>query len=318
MPIDEAYLHSLQTFEDPRLGVREAFLRPSFGGNPSFAVLSKPMGEARGMGWVICHSLGMEQMHMQRFEVAVARALAAVGFPVLRYHSQGYGDSHGSTLEVSLESHLRDAVAAGQLLASSEGIVSLGFIGSRFGGLVAALAAGRLKATGLVLWDPVVSGRRYLASLFRWALVTNLAGRGVDKGEGVDPRESLRRGDVFDLQGFPLREDVNEEIASLDLLQALPPWQGESLVVQISTSPSPRADLKRLAARLEELGAKSSLEVVVDPAAATFGQKRYRIMDTWAKSDIQAALSESLTQVTVSWCQRLPDQGLLVPMEDAR
>ncbi len=318
MPIDEAYLQSLQSFEDPRLGVRETFLRPSFGGNPSVAVLSMPMGPARGMGWVICHSLGMEQMHMQRFEVAVARALAAVGFPVLRYHSQGYGDSQGSTLEVSLESHLRDAAAAGQLLASSEGIVSLGFIGSRFGGLIAALAAGRLKAPGLVLWDPVVSGRRYLASLFRWALVTNLAGRGKDNGEGVDPRENLRRGDVFDLQGFPLREEMYEEIASLDLLQALPPRQGESLVVQISTSPSPRADLQRLAARLEELGGKSSLEVVVDPAAATFGQKRYRIMDTWAKSDTQASLSESLTQVTVSWCQRLPDQGVLVPVEDVR
>ena len=111
---------------------------------------------------------------------------------------------------------------------------------------------------------------------------------------------------------------MNEEIASFDLLQALPPWQGECLVVQISTSPSPRADLQRLASRLEELGAKSSLEVVVDPAAATFGQKRYRIMDTWAKSDTHAALSDSLTKVTVSWCQRLPDQGLLIPMEDAR
>jgi len=318
MPIDEAYLQSLQSFEDPHLGVREAFLRPSFGGNRSIAVLSMPIGAARGIGWIICHSLGMEQMHMQRFEVALARALAAVGFPVLRYQSQGYGDSHGSSLEVSLESHLRDAVAAGQLLASAEGVVSLGFIGARFGGLVAALAAGRLKAAGLVLWDPVVSGRRYLASLVRSALVTNLTGRGLDKGEGVDPKESLRRGDVFDLQGFPLREDVFEEVASLDLLQALPPWEGKSLVVQISTSPSPRADLQRLAARLEELGGKSSLEVVVDPTAATFGQKRYRITDTWSKADIQAELSESLTPVTVSWCQRLLDQGLLVPVEEAR
>ena len=65
-------------------------------------------------------------------------------------------------------------------------------------------------------------------------------------------------------------------------------------------------------------GAKSSLEIVIDPAAATFGQKRYRIMDTWAKSDTHAALSDSLTKVTVSWCKRLPDQGLLIPMEDAR
>ena len=318
MPIDEGYLQSLQTFEDRNLGVRETFLRPSFGENESIAVLSTPTGAARGMGWVICHSLGMEQMHMQRFEVAVARALAAEGFPVMRYHSQGYGDSHGSSSEVSLESHLRDAVAAGQLLASSEGIVSIGFIGARFGGLVAALAATQLKARGLVLWDPAVSGRRYLSSVFRWALVTNLAGRGRDKGDGVDPRENLRRGDVFDLQGFPLREQVNEEIASFDLLQALPPWQGECLVVQISTSPTPRADLQRLAGRLEELGAKSALEVVVDPAAATFGQKRYRIMDSWSKSDTHAALSDSLTKATVSWCQRLPDQGFLVPMEDAR
>src|SRR2546430_7718346 len=144
MPIDEGYLQSLQTFEDRNLGVRETFLRPSFGENESIAILSTPIGAARGIGWVICHSLGMEQMHMQRFEVATARALAAEGLPVLRYHSPGYGDSHGPSSEVSPESPLRDAVAAGQLLSSSEGILGIGLLGARFRGLVPALAAHRL------------------------------------------------------------------------------------------------------------------------------------------------------------------------------
>ena len=52
-----------------------------------------------------CPSFAMEQIHLGRMEVVMARVLAAAGFPVLRYHGQGYGDSQaeGAASEIGLQ-----------------------------------------------------------------------------------------------------------------------------------------------------------------------------------------------------------------------
>ena len=80
-----ALLDSLRGFESTRLGVRERFLTPTIGGAPTVAVLATPIGPPRQLGWVLCQSFGPEQDLFAGLEVPVVRALAAEGFPVLRF-----------------------------------------------------------------------------------------------------------------------------------------------------------------------------------------------------------------------------------------
>src|SRR5262245_47796987 len=98
-------------YEDQRTGIAEEFLQPTLGEGRTVAVLSRPVGAVRRLGWVICHSCALEQVHLARLEVVVARALSAAGFPVLRYQSQGYGDSEG-TDDIGLASHIEAATGA--------------------------------------------------------------------------------------------------------------------------------------------------------------------------------------------------------------
>ena len=154
-------LERLRYRESSHLGIREEFMRANLGGGNSVAVLSSPLGDRRALGWVICHSFGLEQGDLQSVETPLARQLSANGFPVLRYHGQGYGDSDFPAERVSLQSHLTDALDAAGTLTDKTGVSSVGLIGARFGATVASLIADRLNATALVMWDPVINGRSY-------------------------------------------------------------------------------------------------------------------------------------------------------------
>src|SRR5438105_5545724 len=81
----------LPSYRDRRIGIEERFLQPVLAGDRTIAVLSTPLDGPRSLGWVICHSFGMEQIHLQPLEVAAARRLAAAGFPSLRFHAPGCG-----------------------------------------------------------------------------------------------------------------------------------------------------------------------------------------------------------------------------------
>src|SRR2546422_10699076 len=113
MGIDLEMLQQHHLFEDTAAGYSEEFIQPRLGLGNTVAVLSRPLGPSASLGWVICHSFGMEQIHLNRMDVIAARALASAGFPVLRFAGQGYGDSEHGMEVAGLSSHLaesRDAV----------------------------------------------------------------------------------------------------------------------------------------------------------------------------------------------------------------
>jgi len=295
-------LSALSEVEDRRAGIRERFLRPTIGGGATVAVLSSPLGPARATGWVVCHSYGMEQVNLATHEVPIARALAAAGFPTIRYHGQGYGDSELPAEGVGLASHLRDAVDAAEVLGETAGVTEIGFLGARFGGMVAALAADRTGAAALVAWEPVVRGRPYARSLLTLSVMLQLMHHQRDGGDAPDPEKELTRNGVLDVQGFPLSREMYEELVALDLAESLGSFRGRSLIVQISPGPDPRPELERLVARLRELGGTSDLGVVVDDRANTFAEPRFRPISGGHKADIQAELGRTLLARTIEWC----------------
>lgn len=300
-------LESLAEVEDPRNGIRERFIRPSIGGGSTVAVLATPLGERRSTGWVICHSYGMEQVNLATHEVPVARGLASAGFPVIRYHGQGYGDSQLPADGVGIASHLRDALDAAGVLAEATGVGEVGFLGARLGGTIAALAADRSSAASLVAWEPVVRGTTYARSLRTLSVMLQLMHQQRSPGAAPDPERELEERGVLDVQGFPLSREMHEELLGLDLTERLGAFAGRSLVVQISRGAEPRPELERLTGRLRELGGSSELAVVVDERANTFAEPRFRPVGRGHKADIQAELGAHLLARTIEWCATEPD-----------
>jgi len=315
MTVDSAALEGLARFEDPSLGISETFLTPTLGGGGTVAVLARPLGEQAPLGWVVCHSFGMEQIHLYRLEVYVARALAAAGFPVLRFHSQGYGDSEQGADSVSLSSHLDGATDAVSLMAGLEGLGTIGVMGARFGGAVAALTAERLSLPRLALWEPVVSGSRFMRDFLWRRVFSDLAsGEPAEAHDSRGPMRQLQARGWADVNGFLLRKEAFDRISQVDLVRDMQRFGGSALVVSVSRTRQPSSGVARLSDHLRSSGARCSLEVVTSRYAPELGQSHFRAdEEIVGKKDTQLEIAVEVARRTVAWSAVEAD-----PSENAR
>lgn len=121
---------------------------------------------AQSTGVVLCPATRDEYNPSHRSMRQLASRLARAGLPVLRFDYYGSGDSFGGDEDGDLEQWKTDVVAAITELKDTTGVAGVYLIGLRLGATLAAMAAHqRSDITRLVLWDPVVHGRRYLEEL---------------------------------------------------------------------------------------------------------------------------------------------------------
>lgn len=128
-----------------------------------FGVLHVPGGEVARAGVVICPPLGRQHLDTYTGLKLLAQRLCAKGFAVLRFDYPGTGDSMGDQCRDSAVDDYLEGIrtAAGYLQAC--GVRSVSLVGLRVGALLAATAAPLITGLdGLVMWDPVTNGRRYL------------------------------------------------------------------------------------------------------------------------------------------------------------
>jgi len=116
---------------------------------------------------VLCNAFGQEAIRAQRTMWVLAERLARAGHAVLRFDYFGTGDSMGDDVDADLDGWADDVGAADRELRARCGEGKTVWIAMRLGGAVALRAAPRAPATlgRLVLWDPVLDGRRYLEHL---------------------------------------------------------------------------------------------------------------------------------------------------------
>ena len=275
--MDAALIERHRRFEDPEAGFGEEFLRPMIGGARTIAVLTRPTGPVLDVGWVVCPSFGEEQANLYRLDVMMARALGAAGFPVLRFHGQGYGDSDGAVEAVSLSSHLADAADAVAVLRENAAVGGVGVVGASFGGAVAALVADRLDLPLMVLCQPACDGASYVRSLLRSKELARMANVGEGSNTERD-RQGLRRelseGGWVDVNGFPLSARAAAEIDELDLVRDLGGFRGRSLVIAITRSGRAEPSLEALVSGLALPGGRSELSLVRHSQAPRFGRTR--------------------------------------------
>ncbi|MGQ0670785.1 MAG: hypothetical protein ACT4PO_14130 [Actinomycetota bacterium] len=302
--MDRSFLERHRSWEDREAGIGEEFLLPEIGGARTVAVLTRPLGEAHDTGWVVCHSFGGEQMHLSRLEVMVARGLAAAGFPVLRFHGQGYGDSERDAGDVGLASHLADASDAVELMRTQPGVGSVGVLGALFGGTVAALVADRLELPSMALWEPACRGDQYIRRLLRSRVFSEMVEPGEDaqSESGVSMEQlkmDLETKGWADLNGFPLTGRAAREIAVVDLAKDLVRFRGNALVIAVSRSGREGRGISAIAGRLRELGADSHLSTVADPFAGHLGRFHYS-----KGIDSIFRLATAMVRETVAWARR--------------
>jgi pimeloyl-ACP methyl ester carboxylesterase len=166
---------------------------------PLLGVYHPPIGRTSlGHGVVLCYPMGQEYMRCHRAFRQLGNLLARKGFHVFRFDYFATGDSAGEGEEASLTEWLANVGQAIEELKDNAGIDSVSIVGLRLGAALAMIAgAARDDVSRIVLWDPIVRGRRYVDEL------QTIAGR---SGHGT-----------IGVLGFPVSEPLREEIAKIDL-----------------------------------------------------------------------------------------------------
>jgi pimeloyl-ACP methyl ester carboxylesterase len=206
----------------------------SSGGLPLYGVYHAPARPGRDAVVVHVHGLGVEQITTYRAEVLCARALAAAGHPVFRFHARGHGDSSGDFSAVTLDSMVEDACIAAEEARRRSGARRVVWLGVRFGALVAARAlASAGPAAGLALWEPVYQGHDYFRGMLRALLFSQVAA-GVRPDRSADQllAEVEEKGEV-DVHGYYLHRAVVRSAREAKLSETLAAWSGPTFIAQL-------------------------------------------------------------------------------------
>lgn len=116
---------------------------------------------------LLCQPFGQEAVRAHRMMRVTAERLARQGHPVLRFDYFGTGDAMGDDRDGDLLGWTEDVLAADAELRRLAGAADTVWMGMRLGALLALRAARKAPESlrRLVLWDPVLDGRRYLGYL---------------------------------------------------------------------------------------------------------------------------------------------------------
>lgn len=158
---------------------------------------------------LICPPLGREYIRTHWALRRLAEQLAGVGSHVLRFDYFGNGDSAGESDEGNVEHWQNDICIAANELRELSGIQKISIIALRAGAALAA-TTDKLDTSNLVLWDPVITGYRYLEELQRVYQI---------KLEAYNKIRSQRIEETPDeLLGFPLPPSMRDSIEQIDIL----------------------------------------------------------------------------------------------------
>jgi len=302
MSVDEALLEGHSSYRDSRLGISERFVRLLAGPADTLGVIASPLGIPQRLGWVICHSFGSEQVDLHLTDVAMARGLARAGFPTLRFHCQGYGDSWDYSVPPRPSTQLRDTLDVLEQFPAMAQIDQVGLIGARFGGTVAALAADRIGASGLVLIHPIVSGAKYAAEVLRSRVITEMLGEDPNRAVTADQlKAEMATTGMVNIKGWALHRDVFDELRQVDLLKEVGRLSGRALVFQVTRRRTPSPSLVHLIEKLRSRGAEAELDVISHVAAPNFGYEHFRPVAKDVLGDILEGVNHSLVERTLLW-----------------
>jgi exosortase A-associated hydrolase 2 len=216
-----------------------------------FGVYDPARGGGGTRAVVICHPWGQEYLRAHRAVRLLARMLASAGSHVLRFDYSGTGDSAGDMTGASIAQWTADVEMAIEEMRDMVGATRVNLVGLRLGATLAAQVAARRKkdVQGLLLWDPIVSGREYVQDLMHTR---------IRSGSRAPLPRAASDGGGHEVMGFPLTDAMSAEMQSLDLLPLMREIPQRTLVL---ASHADRSH-EYLRAALAETAGTSSVEHV--------------------------------------------------------
>jgi hypothetical protein len=230
---------------DPATGVTECI--GFFGSGPMrlFGCRYLPPGDPIA-GVVICSPIHAEMERLYRTEVLLARALAARGLAVQRFHYRGTGHSDGDAADLSYTGMQEDTQAAVDHLRSAGGVRAIGYLGSRFGSLLAG-AASRIDGAPLSLWQPLANSSEYFRQAARVVLASDLLSPPQDgRGSRVGLPEILRERGEVDVVGYSLHRVLYDSAENRTLADEVGDRPRPVLIAQISRRTSLQTNIEAL------------------------------------------------------------------------
>jgi alpha/beta superfamily hydrolase len=233
------------------------------GGQNLFGVLHRPL-DAPIAGVVICPSIHAEFMNGYRIDVTLARALALSGIAVQRFHYRGIGHSDGETEDTTFATMREDTLVAAERLVDETGVAHLGFLGTRFGGLVAASAAAEHPSCALALIDPMLKAERFFRDAWRASLILAVKTGTAPVRPGGGLADALACSQTVDVLGFPMSRALYESASSLTLVDVLGDNGRRVLLVPLKESAAVHGDIEATRSALEENGCEVDVKLVPD------------------------------------------------------
>jgi exosortase A-associated hydrolase 2 len=218
-----------------------------------FGVLHEPDGASGGTPLVFCHPFGEEKLWAHRVFVTFARELARRGHTVLRFDCAGNGDSAEAFAASSLASCIADIHAAVGWLRARTQAPRVTLLGLRLGASLAwRAAASRPDIEALVMWAPIVDGRRYLQEVLRINLTMQMAVYGEVRQDREALSEVLRGGGTVNVEGYEISSTMAEQLDAMNLTDEAVPRVDRALLLHIEKTgrQGPPPDLQRLGERL--------------------------------------------------------------------
>ena len=206
-----------------------------------------PTSPAKG-GVILCAPFGEEKIRTLRVYVSLARLLARSGLASICFDYYGDGDSEGDFEDASFDDRLADITSVYHDFQKRHALDSVGLIGLRWGGTLAALTAEQLNPAFLVLWEPVVDTSKYFFDHLRSYLATEMLIEGNISRKRDELVDYLAAGNILTVEGYNLTGDFFATARANGLKDRQPAYSGPTLVVQLAGNPARiRPELEQLA-----------------------------------------------------------------------
>lgn len=265
---------------------------------PLFGWLHEPAEPRATAAVLICPPIGHEYHEAYSTLRLLGEKLASQGVVALRLDYDGTGDSAGEMTDPGRVDAWTGSIATGAGLLREKVQAPLIVIGMRLGATMAARAAQQVKPEGLVLWDPVVSGRAYLSEQKAlWSLSLGTA--------------AVRAPGIVNLPGLVMSAEAAAQLRAVDLPTDIGQLADRALVL-VREQCEPAVLAERFNGPNVEVGEATDQQELME-AGSDYGVIAYAAIERvvgWVKplaapaaSPIQAAKSSGSAVLTLPGAQ---------------
>lgn len=250
------------------------------------------------LGVVIVPPIFDEAVRGERLLVLLARALRARGFPVVRVHPRGQGESEGAFAAHGIATRREDIARAIALCRAEPGVGRVVLAGLELGGLLAAhVAEARSDIAGLVLVDPPLSGDAAMRALLRKRLASQLTHQGGAQTTRDELLAQIAAGGTVLSDGYTLS---NPLVAELTALKMSAPAVPTLMLATVKNAAAPPPE---------------SLRKLVGPLPEPSAVRAVACARTWLDGRDHDERSEALIGPIVEWVASLPREPAQEPPE---